>query len=194
MSSVGPDDRRQAVLAFLHERGAAGVEHLWSDLLSHLLGVEALLRAWGAGEDLALAGLCHAAYGTDGFAPSLLGTDQRDRLAAVAGPAVEAQVYLYASCDRGAVYPRLAGPGPVAFRDRFAGADVAVHEAQVAALVDLTLANEVELAVTSPGGPGSWTWLADFWRSAGHRASPSVRAGAASALGLVDSGSGGAGG
>ena len=44
--------------------------------------------------------------------------------------------------------------------------------------VDLTFANEVELAVASPGGPAGWTWLADFCADASRWASPRFAAGA----------------
>jgi hypothetical protein len=48
----------------------------------------------------------------------------------------------------------------------------------VTLFVDLTFANEVELAVASPGGPVGWAWLADFCRDAGRWASPGFAAGA----------------
>jgi len=48
--------------------------------------------------------------------------------------------------------------------------------------VDLTFANEVELAASSPGGPGEWTWLADFCRDAGRWASAGFAAGATALL------------
>ena len=81
----------------------------------------ALLESWGASGEVQSAGLCHACYGTDGFAASLLGLDERGVLAGRIGARAEAWVYLYASCDRGAVYPVLGAPGPVRFRDRFTG-------------------------------------------------------------------------
>ena len=90
--------------------------HLNGTLLEHLSATEGLLRSWGASEQLSLAGLVHAAYGTDGFAPFLLPWQNRRPLARVVGPAVEEIVYLYASCDRSSVYPQLSADGPVAFR------------------------------------------------------------------------------
>jgi hypothetical protein len=48
----------------------------------------------------------------------------------------------------------------------------------VTLFVDLTFANEVELAVASPGGPAGWTWLVDFCRDASRWASPRFAGGA----------------
>ena len=83
----------------LAARGAAGIEHLGSDLLTHLQGTASLLRSWGAAEDVVLAGLCHATYGTDGFAPRLLTLEERPMLRDVLGERAEQFVYDYASCD-----------------------------------------------------------------------------------------------
>jgi hypothetical protein len=48
--------------------------------------------------------------------------------------------------------------------------------------VDLTYANEVELAVSSPDGPTGWTWLADFCRQTSRWASRGFSGGAARLL------------
>jgi hypothetical protein len=57
--------------------------HLRGTLFDHLVATEDLLRSWSADEDLCQAGLCHAAYGTDGFAPFLVPWDDRGLLVAV---------------------------------------------------------------------------------------------------------------
>jgi hypothetical protein len=128
----------------LRECGAADVAHLGGDLLSHLEGTEAILREWRVADDVALAGLCHAAYGTDGFAPSLLTIGERPRLATAIGADAEALVYLYAGCDRGAVYPQL-GADSIEFRDRFTGAVLLADRPWLTAFAELTAANELEL-------------------------------------------------
>jgi hypothetical protein len=141
------DAARRRALDLLLSRSADTTPHLNGTLLDHLLATEDLLRHWDSPEELSLAGLCHAAYGTDGFAPFLLPIDDRAALAAAVGPAVEDIVYLYASCDRAAVYPQLATDGPVAFRDRFRHATFEPSDARLTAFVDLTLANELEISV-----------------------------------------------
>jgi hypothetical protein len=180
-ATTGADGRR-AVLAFLQAHGADTTPHIFGDLLSHLVGVETLVREWGGTDLLALAALGHATYGTDGFAPNILELDQRGELVDAVGPDAEAFVYFYASCDRGAFYPQLAAPdvdlGDLRFRDRFTGSEFIPSASYVTLFVDLTYANEVELACASPGGPTGWTWLADFCRDTRRWASPGFSAGA----------------
>jgi hypothetical protein len=179
-------DRRPATLAFLRGHGADTTPHLFGDLLTHLLGVEALARSWGGSDLLGLAALGHATYGTDGFEPCLLELDRRGELAATIGPEAEAFVYFYASCDRATFYPQLTSTdlefGDLRFRDRFTHEEAAPRPEDVTLFVDLTFANEVELAASSPGGATEWTWLAEFCRDAGRWASPGFYAGAIAVL------------
>ncbi len=179
-------DRRRAVLDFLRDHGADDTQHIFGDLLSHLVGVETLVRAWGGSDLLALAALGHATYGTDGFEPFILGLDRRAALVDAIGPEAEAFVYFYAACDRGVFYPQLVSPdtepGDLSFRDRFDGSLSTPRAEYVAHFVDLTFANEVELACASPGGPTEWTWLAEFCRDTRRWASPGFSAGATALL------------
>ncbi len=178
---------RTAALAFLDRHDAAGTLHLFGDLLTHLVGTEALVRSWGGSDVLALAALGHATYGTDGFEPYLLPLAERAQLAEAIGPEAEALVYFYASCDRGAFYPQLEddalGVADMTFRDRFTGTEAAPEPALVTLFVDLTYANEGELAASSPGGATTWTWLADFGRRTQRLASPGFARGLAELLG-----------
>jgi len=68
---------RQTALDFLRRYDAHTTPHIFGDLLSHLEGVESLVRAWGGTELLALSALGHATYGTDGFEPHILELQQR---------------------------------------------------------------------------------------------------------------------
>jgi hypothetical protein len=178
--------QRSAALEFLRHHDTATTPHLFGDLLTHLSGVEDLVRAWGGSDLLALAALGHATYGTHGFEPHLLELRDRPVLAATIGTEAEAFVYFYASCDRDAFYPQLESPdttlGDLHFRDRFEGVDLAPSAEQVTNFVDLTYANEVELAAASPGGAAEWTWLADFCRRTRRWASPGFFTGAAGVL------------
>jgi catechol 2,3-dioxygenase-like lactoylglutathione lyase family enzyme len=54
-------------------------------------------------------------------------------------------VYLYASCDRAAVYSRLGNGHPVVFRDRFTGREHTPTEADVGAILEITAANELDV-------------------------------------------------
>ncbi|GIH14304.1 DUF6817 domain-containing protein [Rugosimonospora africana] len=135
----------ERVTEFLRARGAADLAHPGGTLLAHLLRVSQRLADWGASGDVGLAGLCHAAYGTDGFAQGLLELTQRASLAELIGERAEALVYLYGSCDRTATYPRLGSAGPPVFRDRFTGAEHPPAEEQVRAFLDITAANELDV-------------------------------------------------
>jgi hypothetical protein len=135
---------------FLLDHGADRIDHPGGTLHDHLIRVGATLAGWGAAEDVRLAGLCHAAYGTDGFAIALLSVDDRKTLRDVVGEAAEALVYLYASCDRRTVYPRLDGRTTVEFTDRFAGIMVKVEEPQLRAFLEITAANELDVLARQP--------------------------------------------
>jgi hypothetical protein len=131
---------------YLAELQAASVEHLHGDLLTHLEGTRALLAQWSASETVQLAGLCHAAYGTDGFPPALLELSQRAQLREVIGEPAEALVYFYAACDRGHLYPRLGGSAPPTYRDRFTHGELVPEPQMLRDFVELTFANELEIA------------------------------------------------
>lgn len=137
-------------VAWLRELGAEDLAHPGGTLLAHLERVQELLGSWGARPALRRAGLCHAFYGTDGFGTALLPLARRAELAAVIGEEAEGIVYLYAACDRAASYPTLARE-EAAFRDRFTGR---VHSPAVELrrdLVELSAANELDLAGIDPG-------------------------------------------
>jgi hypothetical protein len=136
---------REAGEEFLRARGAEGIPHPGGTLYVHLGRVADTLAAWGAPTALQLAGLCHAAYGTDGFAVALLDLADRAVLVGAIGAEAEALVYRYGSCDRGAVYPRFGRPVPVVFTDRFTGAESTPSDAEVRAFVELTAANELDV-------------------------------------------------
>jgi hypothetical protein len=129
---------------FLLAKGALDVDHPGGTLLSHLRRIHDVLCAWGARPALRLAGLAHAAYGTDGFPHGLMEVSGRPTLAALIGSEAEEIVYAYGSCDRAFTYPRLREPEP-RLRDRFTG-DVSTPPARlVRDLVELTFANELDV-------------------------------------------------
>ncbi len=140
----------QKIEKFLLDRGTDQLPHPGGTLYEHLVRVAALLAAWGAGEDLQAAGLCHACYGTSGYPHALLGLDERPILRALAGTRAEFLVYLYGSCDRAAVHPALKEPGPVRFRDRFTGRTHTPPETDIRAFTELTAANELDVIRHSP--------------------------------------------
>ncbi|MFF5482089.1 DUF6817 domain-containing protein [Streptomyces sp. NPDC012935] len=136
---------QEAIEAFLLDRGAGGMPHPGGTLLEHLQRVRRLLAEWGADPEVQAAGLCHATYGTDGFAPALLPLTDRASLVALIGEKAEAWVYLYASCDRATVYPRLDGNAAVAFRDRFTGREYSPSPDDLRTFLEITAANELDV-------------------------------------------------
>ena len=147
---ASPVPDRQDVEQFLISRGADRMAHPGGTLLEHLRRVAALLRSWGADPAVETAGLCHACYGTDGYDHPLVGIADRHILSELIGSPAEALVYLYGSCDRKVVYPRLAGSAPVPFRDRFTGRTVAPTEREVRAFMEITAANELDVVRRNP--------------------------------------------
>ena len=127
------------------------VAHVARTLFEHLQGTYDLLREWGNPADVCHAGLCHAVYGTDGLPVALLDVrTERPALAGVIGADAEAQVYLYASCDRSYLYPQLGTGDRLSFRDRFTGATFEPDRAAFAAFMELTFANELDMFRADP--------------------------------------------
>jgi len=137
--------QQAATVSFLKSIGTQNVDHSDDGLLSHLEATSDLLRRWGNSDDICLAGLCHAVYGTDGFETALLDIAQRDEVKAVIGVVAEEFVYFYASCDRQFFYP-LIGQTPLRFRDRFRQTEFEPAEDMICACLELLLANDVEIA------------------------------------------------
>lgn len=138
-----------AVAESLAARGAAGIPHPGGTLLAHLERVHALLAQWGARAALRAAGLCHAFYGTDGFAAALGDPLHRDELAAIIGTEAELLVYFYASCDRDFSYPHLADRHGL-FKDRFTGAVLRPPLSLRRDFAELTVANELDITAVNP--------------------------------------------
>jgi hypothetical protein len=175
--SHGDVGRRERVAQFLRERGANQIDHLNGTLFDHLERTELLLRRWGCSEVVSIAGLSHAVYGTDGFPTALVALEDRDLFTEVAGSDVEALVYLYASCDRGFVYPRLSDGVRIEFKDRFSGRTFLPAKSDLRDFVDLTLANEFDVGVVGPKTAEPPEWLRAMFNHFQHLASEAVRDG-----------------
>ncbi len=134
---------RSEVLQFLLGRGAAEVAHPGGRLFEHLLRTAVRLADWGVDEPLVTAGLCHAVYGTDGFATSLAELFERHVVRGMLGEDAEAMVYLYAAADRSVAWD-YGGSGR-AHRDRFTGKQRDLSECEAVAFWTLTASNELDL-------------------------------------------------
>ena len=138
------------VVSFLKARGADDIRHVTASLLGHLESTRDLLRDWGNHPFICAAGLCHAVYGTAGFPTALLEVSRRNELTALIGAEAEALVYFYAACDRPHVYPQIGRTQFIEYRDRFTGETFAADDGMMRALLEVTFANELELARATP--------------------------------------------
>ena len=134
-----------AAVSFMKSKNADSTDHSGGDLLGHLEATAELLRSWGNTDDVCLAGLCHAVYGTEGFQRSMVDLSQRDVLRELIGSEAEALVYFYASAERNSFCPSIAR-GPVTFRDRFTDTVFEPDEKMVRDCLELMLANDVEIS------------------------------------------------
>ncbi|MEU4214924.1 DUF6817 domain-containing protein [Actinoplanes sp. NPDC026623] len=139
----------QAVRAWLRERGAETVDHPGGTLYAHLGRVHDRLGALGHGPDVQLAGLAHAAYGTDGFDLVLQPVADRTVLRDLVGERAEALIYLYAACDRSRSWRAL--PETRRVWDRFAGVARDLAAEQVRPFTDLSIVNELDVVERDPG-------------------------------------------
>ncbi|WP_446221289.1 DUF6817 domain-containing protein [Nocardia sp. IBHARD005] len=133
------------VQQWLTDHEADTIGHPGGTLLDHLRRVAERLATWAVPDDVVLAGLCHAAYGTDGFATALIAPDERPQLVDLIGNRAEHLVYLYGSCVRNALYPQLAGREPVTFIDRFTGNAHRPADSDIRAFLEITVANEIDV-------------------------------------------------
>ena len=150
---LSQDDVDRAV-SFLRSHSAEQIPHVGGMLLPHLEGTCELLRTWGDSAELCLAGLCHTAYGTDGFPHPFVAPTERASLESVIGAEAERIVYFYGSCDRAFLYPRLVnGETGTQYRDRFTGTVFEPEPSLYRAFLEVTFANELEIFRRTPRIP-----------------------------------------
>ena len=172
-----------AVLGWLRTHDAESIPHAGGSLYDHLGRVAARLAGHGASEDLQLAALTHAAYGTDGFPVSLLDIADRAELRDLIGVDAEEMVYLYGGCDRGHTWRALAETGVI--WNRFTGNSASPTPGELTAFVDLSIVNELDVYERSPEIAAK---AGDYFRTVfptwAPLASPPVMADARRVLGL----------
>jgi uncharacterized protein DUF6817 len=133
----------QAVRAWLRDRGAETIDHPGGTLYAHLGRVHDRLGALGHDEPTRLAGLAHAAYGTDGFDVRLLESNDRPVLRDLVGERAEALIFLYGGCDRSRSWQSL--PQTLQVWNRFTGEAQPLPLRDVQSFVDLSIINEVDV-------------------------------------------------
>ncbi|MDX3005447.1 hypothetical protein PWY87_27465 [Kribbella solani] len=130
--------------SLLMVRGADEIDHAGGSLYVHLHRVAKRLGSLGASDTLILAGLAHAAYGTDGYPTHLFDwRTERPVLESVIGTDAELIVYRYGACDRETTWRDLAEHRTVT--DRFTGTSEELGNAELRDFVDLSIVNELDV-------------------------------------------------
>lgn len=161
-SFTDADAQKAELVAMLAVRGADALPHPGGTLLAHLQRTAHKLAAWGASRELVVAGLCHAAYGTQGFPTPLFRVADREELRARIGDEAEAIVYAYCALDRAYQHDREPNDANAhgrtrhgEMRDRFSGEYWLPPDRLRRQLAELTVANELDVAehaeLSSPG-------------------------------------------
>ncbi len=129
----------------LESLGTGDTPHHGGSLRDHLEGTYAILCEWRARDALRLAGLFHSIYGTQLFEVATVSRGRRSEIAALIGEEAEAIVYLFSVTDR-AEYFRGHAPGAeVSLTDHVARRAVRVAPATLADLIEIHVANDVEV-------------------------------------------------
>lgn len=103
----------------------------------HLVGVQSVLRSWGAAEHLCSAALFHSIYGTEGFQGFSLPLSHRAELVDLIGPKAERLAWIFCMVDRATVDATLPPSGnPAAYEASppsfFARAELGAFEIRLA--------------------------------------------------------------
>ena len=77
---------------------------------NHLVGVQSVLRSWGAAEHLCDAALFHSIYGTEGFQGYKLPLSHRQEIAELIGPKAERLAWIFCMVDRASVDRTVMNP------------------------------------------------------------------------------------
>ncbi len=139
------------VLAFLDDLETQATAHKANrSLKAHLVATWRILAQWDAPEPVALAGLLHSIYGTEAFDVATLPPTPRNRarVRALVGAEAEDVAYRFCALHRDE-FLRASGQGEIS--DRFGPEPLPVSPGQAAALAEILLANEVDLAIAKTG-------------------------------------------
>jgi len=99
----------------MHEHVPAALQHNGEEeFAKHLVGVQSVLRAWDASEDLTNAALFHSIYGTEGFQGYCLPLAHRREIAELIGPRAERLAWIFCMVDRVSVDATVLPPAPYA--------------------------------------------------------------------------------
>ncbi|MGQ3890310.1 DUF6817 domain-containing protein [Legionella sp. CNM-1927-20] len=124
----------------------ANIDHINGSLIDHLKGTYLLLKSWEANEELYIAGLYHALYGTSGFNNHLISHNDRTEAKAILGEKSEQIVYTYCACERDFFWPQIGANADPIFLNRFINKQYSLTFEELQQFCELTVANELEIA------------------------------------------------
>lgn len=136
----------ESLIRALLRLGAHRLGHVHGNLLDHLTYTYRYLKDWGNREALCVAGLFHSVYSTHGYQSSICDINRRDKVIAIIGEEAETIVYYFAACDRDDFYPRIGTEYPVIFLNRFLKETQPLDHRLLCDLLELTMANQLEIA------------------------------------------------
>ena len=142
----------QAALLLLEELAVSDRRHLAGrSLAAHLTATFEILADWGAPQEVMLAGLFHSVYGTEAFDHPSLPPDGHSRLRvrSAIGAAAERLAYMFCALEREAF---LADPTGRRLANRFDGTALTFRAGDLAAICEIFMANEIDLAIAKKGG------------------------------------------
>lgn len=122
------------------------ISYINDSLMKHLDGTYFLLKSSSANESLYLAGLCHALYGTSGFANHLINIQNRCQAQFILGEIIEKIIYTYCACDQDYFKPQIGVTQCREFLNGFTNEKYFLNTEEKQQLFELTIANELKIA------------------------------------------------
>lgn len=131
-------------LALLRGFHADATEHSGRHLIDHLTGTWRLLDGWGNRRAVCRAGLFHSIYGTNSFPIRSAAVSDRPAIRAAIGDEAERLAFLFCTTDRPVSLLRALVHRQAELPDLVNGGTHAVSPAELAALIEIEVANLVE--------------------------------------------------
>jgi hypothetical protein len=153
---------------YLLNLGTQEVSHTNSDFYLHLRGVYSYLERWGCLEYVALAGLFHSLYGTEGFQGFTLPLDRRDEIRGLIGDRAERLVYTYCALTYESMRESVLSGGEPHLWDRFADRLLEVTAQEFTEILWMMMANTLEIEARLRDEEKSLRF-ASFWRKVAER-------------------------
>jgi hypothetical protein len=142
---------------FLQSLGFDDVNHSKRTLFDHLVSTGSLLQEWGCSEDICLAGLFHAVYGTESFRYRSDLIVHREDIQEVIGMSAERIAWLFGISTSKSMWVQFNclvnsanEPSKFLLTHRITAEDLACERADLLALANITLANALDQAQHLP--------------------------------------------